>query len=93
LIEYTVELFGLSSETTALREVQVELKNGASLTDLVAALRRKIPALEGGVIRTGEDRLSDYYAFNINGRFYVDEGEPELHNGDHIMLLALSLGG
>jgi len=88
-----VEMFGLSDEITALRKAEVELKDGASPRDVVAALRREIPALEGSVIRCGEDRLVDDYGFYINGRFYSGDEEVHLKAGDRIVLLALATGG
>ena len=88
-----VQLFGLPHEITELHEVEVELKDGANLGDVIAALRREIPALEGRVIRAGENRLMEHCAFNINGRFYLDDREVQLQNGDRIRLLTLATGG
>jgi molybdopterin converting factor small subunit len=88
-----VEMYGLPHEITELREVEFELKDRAGLGDVIAALRREIPALDGHVIRVGEDRLTEYYAFNINGRFYFDDRELQVHEGDHIVLLTLATGG
>jgi len=88
-----VQLFGLPHEVTELREVEVELTDGASLGDVIAALRREIPALEGCVIRAGENRLMEHCAFNINGRFYLDDKEIQLQDGDRVLLLTLATGG
>jgi len=43
-----VQMFGLPPEITDLREIEVELKDGANLADVIAALRNQIPSLEGG---------------------------------------------
>ncbi len=88
-----MQMFGLPREATELREVEVELKDGASLGDVVAALRHEIPALEGHVIRAGENRLMEHCAFNINGRFYLDDRDIQLRDGDRILLLTLATGG
>ena len=88
-----VQMFGLPREVTELREVEVELKDGASLGDVVAALRREIPALEGHVIRAGENQLMEHCAFNINGRFYSEDREVQIQEGDRILLLTLATGG
>ena len=94
MIRCIVEMYGLSSEITRRREVEIELKDGASLGDVVGALRRKIPVLEGRVICAGEDCLIEYYAFNINGRFYFDDKEVvQLQNGERVALLTLATGG
>lgn len=76
------------------REVEVELKDGsAGLADLIAALRHQIPVLVGGIIDDAENRLMDGYAFQINGRFYVDDEETNLQDGDHVGLVGLVVGG
>ncbi len=93
MIRCVVELFALSHEITELQEIEVRLKDGVSLGDVIAALRREIPALEGRVIHAGENRLTEYYAFNINGSFYLDDTEVQIQDGDHIALLTLATGG
>ncbi len=94
MMRYIVEMYGLSIEITELQKVAVELKGGANLKDLVAALRREIPALEGHVIRAGEDRLTEHYVLNINGLFYSDDAEElYLQSGDRVALLTLAVGG
>ena len=88
-----VGMFGLSHDVTELRNVELELEDGAHLGDVIEALRREIPALEGDVIFAGEDRLTEHYAFNINGRFYLDSDELKIQQGDRIALLLLATGG
>ncbi len=89
-----VEMYGLSSELSGLPKVEVELDDRASLRDLVAALRHKIPTLEGHVICAGEDRLTENHVLNINGRFYADEAEElQLQSSDRVALLTLAVGG
>ena len=93
MFKCTVEMFGLPEEITDRRKVEVELKDGASPRDVVAALRREIPALEGPVIRCGEDQLVERYGFYINGRFYTGDEEVQLKDGDRVVLLTLATGG
>jgi len=88
-----VQLFGLPHQATELHEVEVKLKDGANLGDVIAALRREIPALEGPVIRAGENRLMEHCAFNINGRFYLNDKDVQLQDGDRVSLLTLATGG
>ena len=90
---YIVQLFGLPREITELREVEVELNDGANLRDVIAALRHEIPALEGRVIHAGENRLMEHCAFNINGRLYLGGEEIQLQDDDHVLLLTLATGG
>ena len=88
-----VEIFGLPEEITCRPKVEVRLKDGASPKDVIAVLRREVPALEGPVIRYGEDQLVDHFGFYINGRYYTGDEEVQLEDGDHIVLLALASGG
>ncbi|MFC1949326.1 MoaD/ThiS family protein [Chloroflexota bacterium] len=93
MIKCIVEMFGLAREVSELPEIEIGLEKGAGLSDVVAALRREIPALEGPVIRKGEDRLEDSVTFNIDGRFYHNDNGIELKDGDHLRLLTLAIGG
>jgi len=93
MFKCVVKIFGLPREISELREVEVELKEGASMEEVIAALRHKIPALEGLVIRTGEDRLVEHYKFNVNGLFYFDGMDFQLQSGDRIALLMPVTGG
>jgi molybdopterin converting factor small subunit len=93
MFKCTVQIFGLPREITPLREVELELADGAGMPDVIAGLRRLIPALEGPVIRKGEDRLEELYKFNVNGTFYYDGMDLQLHPGDRIALLMPITGG
>jgi molybdopterin converting factor small subunit len=88
-----IGLYGLPRGIVDGHQVEVELKDEAGLTDVIAALRRKIPKLDGPVILAGEDKLTNHYAFNVNGRFYTDDKEIRIRSGDKIALLALAAGG
>jgi molybdopterin converting factor small subunit len=88
-----IGLYGLPRGIVDGHQVEVELKDEAGLTDVIAALRRELPKLEGPIICAGEDKLTEHYAFNINGRFYIDDKEIRIRSGDKIALLALAAGG
>ena len=86
-------MYGLPREITEKREVEVELRENAGMAEVVAALREKVPSLEGTVIVPGEDRLADEYKFNINGAFYFAGTDFKLRKGDRIALLVPMTGG
>lgn len=88
-----LEMYGLPPEITTLRAVELELRDGATMAEVIAALKEKIPSLEGSVIRRGENRLEDLYKFNVNGHFYFDGMDFQLHPGDRIALLVPATGG
>ena len=91
--KWTIPMYGLPRQITEKREAEVELSDNAGMAEVVAALRKKIPALEGTVIVPGEDRLADEYKFNINGTFYFAGTDFRLKKGDRIALLVPMTGG
>jgi molybdopterin converting factor small subunit len=93
MFKCVIHIYGLPREISDLQKVEVELEDGASMGDVIAALKQKIPALEGPVIRIGENRLMEYYKFNVNGLFYFDGMDFQLHSGDRIALLMPVTGG
>jgi molybdopterin converting factor small subunit len=86
-------MYGLSREITELRDVTVELRDGATMPEVIGAMKAKVPSLEGPVIRRGENRLVEQFKFNINGKFYFDGQDFKLHPGDRIALLVPMTGG
>ena len=93
MIKCTVEMYGYAFEESGLNEIEISLNDKARLKDLVAELRRRVPSLEGQVIRSGEDRLVDRCAFNIDGRFYYNDTDIALKDGCRVRLLTLATGG
>lgn len=93
MFKCVIGLFGLPQEIASEHEVEVELRDEASLTYVIVALRQKIPKLEGPVIDAGKDKLTEDYVFNINGRFYTDDKEIRIRSGDNVALLILPTGG
>ncbi len=93
MIRCVVEMFGLARNVSEIQKVEIELEDRLGLRDVVAELRRAVPSLVGDVICPSENKLTGFYAFNINGRFYGDSEELKLKNGDRIGLLAIVDGG
>ncbi len=93
MFKVVIPMYGLRREITEKREVEVELRDGATMSEVIAAMKKQIPSLEGPVIRRGENRLVEQYKFNVNGKFYFDGQDFELHKGDRIALLVPMTGG
>ena len=91
-----VEFYGVPVDPSNLK-VEIEVQEKAKLKDVIAALRRKVPALEGNIIVPGQDHIIEGYTFNIHGRFYIDgyddDNDLQLKDGDHIALLTIPIGG
>jgi molybdopterin converting factor small subunit len=96
MIRCNVEFFGVPIKLTEMK-VEIELEEGAKLRDVIRALRRKVPAVEGSIIVAGEDRMIDGYTFNIHGHFYTENDNNDenllLREGDRIALLTIPIGG
>jgi molybdopterin converting factor small subunit len=88
-----VHMYGLAHEITELRAAEIEVREGAGMEEVVAALKSQVPSLEGPVIRSGENRLEEMYKFNLNGQFYYDGMDFQLKPGDRIALLIPATGG
>ena len=93
MFKTTVYIYGLPREIADVREVEMELGDDAHMGDVIAALKEKVPALEGPVFRTGENRLQELYKFNVNGDFYYDGQDFQLQSKDRIALLMPVTGG
>ena len=86
-------MYGFALEVSGINEVNLELEDGAHLRELIAALRGKVPELEGKVIKPGENSLVERCVFNIEGRFYFENEDTELKDGSRVRLLTLATGG
>ena len=93
MAKWIIPMYGLPREITPLREVEVDLRDNATMAEVIAAMKEKIPSLEGPVIRPGENRLMDQFKFNVNGNFYFDGQDFTLRPGDRIALLVPITGG
>ena len=86
-------MYGISPGITELTRVEVELNEGAAIDELVSALKAKVPALEGPVIQSGYNRLTEAYTFIVNGQFHFGEDEVKIKKGDRVVLVLLAFGG
>lgn len=88
-----IEMYGLALEISGENEVEIDLAEGAHLTDVIETLRQKLPELEGKVILKGTNRLVENCVFNVDGRFYFSDEDTELKDISRIRLLPLATGG
>ncbi len=94
MITCIVEFYGQSYELAGRKEAVLKLeKNKAGIPDMVAALRKEVPALDGFVLKEGQDSLMDNQVLNINGQFYHNGDEIILRDDDRIRVLTIATGG
>jgi len=92
IMTLTVEMFGLAPFSEA-SSVQVDLGQGATIGELVAAIARELPSFVGHVIDPGKTRLIENYGFYINSHLISDHQEVHLNPGARVVLLLLATGG
>ncbi len=93
MFECVIPMYGIPREITEHREVKVKLNDEANMAEVIAAMKEKIPSLEGPVFRVGENRLQENYKFNVNGNFYYAGMDFKLKSSDRIALLMPVTGG
>ncbi len=90
-MKLTVEMFGLSPYTEE-NSVGVDIENGATMGELLAAIGTKMPSLKGRVIQS-DNKLVENYGLYVNGEFVSDDRAVKLKQGDRVVLLLLATGG
>ena len=92
-MQVTVELFGLARRLSGEKEVRVEVGNGATLRDVVAALAARFPAFLGPLVVPDTHDMVEPYFFNYDGRRAARSLEEKPENNDRLLLLLMTLGG
>lgn len=92
-MEITVEFFGLPRRLSGVKETTVEVKEGATLRDVVKALATKFPAFLGDLINPQTYELEPPYFFNINARHVPRNLEYQPKEGERLLLLFVEAGG
>jgi hypothetical protein len=88
-----VEMYGIPQNITQQYKTAVDLEDGAGLKDVIQALKRQVPALEGPVICQAQDRLTEAYSFIINGQSQPGDGNIRIQPNDRIVLVLMATGG
>jgi hypothetical protein len=88
-----VEMYGIPQNIARQYKTAVDLEDGATLKDVVLALKRRIPALDGPVICQGQDQLTESYSFIVNGQSQPGESNIRIKPDDRVVLVLLATGG
>ncbi len=83
---------GLARRICQETEMGLEVADGATLRDVSAALAARFPALVGPLIANGTFELVEPHFFNVNGR-RRPHLDVQCHEGDRILLMAVTAGG
>jgi molybdopterin-guanine dinucleotide biosynthesis protein A len=84
----TFELFGVAAKRAGAAEVEAE---GETLRQALADLGRRVPALEGEVLRRGA--LAPHWIASLDGRSFTDDCIAPLAAGARVILLSALAGG
>ncbi len=89
----TVELLGLARRLAGDRELALQLQEGATLRDVVAALASRYPQfLDQVIVPRTYDVVSPYF-FNIGGRLAATSLEDAVDASEPLVLMSLEAGG
>jgi molybdopterin converting factor small subunit len=83
-----VELYGVPRLICGTGEMEVDAR---SVGELLDALIRRHPALEGRVISRGS--LHRAYRLNRNGREFLTRADHPISHGDCLILMSADAGG
>jgi hypothetical protein len=92
-MEFTVEFFGLPRRLSGVKETAVQVKENATLRDVVKALAKDFPVFLGSLIDPRTFDLEAPYFFNIDARFVPRSLEHHPKPGERLLLLFLEAGG
>ena len=92
-MEFTVEFFGLPRRLSGIKETTVQVKDNATLRDVVKALAESFPVFLGSLIDPKTFDLEIPYFFNIDARFVPRSLEHHPRAGERLLLLFLEAGG
>lgn len=84
----TFELYGVAARRAGLAEVEAE---GHTLREGLSDLGRRVPALEGEVLRRGA--LAPHWIASLDGRRFTADGDAPLAPGARVILLSALAGG
>jgi molybdopterin converting factor small subunit len=93
MTEFLVEFFGLPRRLSGVREATVQVKEGATLRDVVVALSEMFPAFLGELVHPQTYDLEEPYFFNIDARHVPRSLEHVPKDGERLLLLFLEAGG
>jgi|WetSurMetagenome_2_1015567.scaffolds.fasta_scaffold476422_2 hypothetical protein len=88
-----VEMYGIPQNITQQYKTVVDLEDESGLKDVVRALKRQIPALEGPVISQGQDQLIESYSFIVNGQSQPGDSDVRIQPNDRVVLVLMATGG
>jgi molybdopterin converting factor small subunit len=92
-MQLTVEFFGLPRRLSGAKQTTVDVKRGATLRDVVAALAKEFPSFLGDLIDPHTYNLHEPYFFNIDARHVPRSLDYQPKEGERLLLLFLEAGG
>ena len=92
-MELRVEFFGLPRRLSGEKEATVQVREGATLRDVVVALTQRFPAFLGELVNPQTHDLVEPYFFNIDARYVPRSLEHQPKEGQRLLLLFLEAGG
>lgn len=90
-----MEFLGLSRFATGVKEIALDLEEGATFRDIVRLVGTRYPKMVGNVIQPDGETLQAPNIFNRNAKRMIQPSEMDDSptDGDRIILMSISAGG
>ena len=90
-----VEFLGLSRLAAGVKEIALDIEDGAAFRDIVRTLATRYPKMIGNVIQPDGETLQTPNIFNLNARRMIQANQMDdsPSDGDRIILMSISAGG
>lgn len=94
-IQIIVEFSSISRILTGCKEMTLDVRRGANISDVVDTLGKAWPQLLGEIIEKDGKSMIPTNVFSINGQKIIHESDMQFepNDGDRLILLSLLSGG
>lgn len=90
-----VEFTGISRIVTGVKQVPLDLREGATFREIVRLLGTQYPKMVGEVIASDGETLQASNMLNINGRRMIQPAQMDdsPQEGDRLLVMSILAGG
>ncbi|MBR02053.1 MAG: hypothetical protein CL394_01845 [Acidiferrobacteraceae bacterium] len=92
-MQVVVEFFGQARQITDASEIELELKDGAAVYNMLQALASVYPVFLETVIDAANWSLKPCFILNLNGKTMIKDPDFALPAGSRLILMSAVVGG
>ncbi|HOT92363.1 MAG TPA: MoaD/ThiS family protein [Anaerolineae bacterium] len=94
-MQVLVEFTGIPRVVTGVRQVPLQLQDGATYREIVRLLGKRYPQLIGEVLQPDGETFQPSNMLNLNGQRMIQPAQMDEspHDGDRLILMSILAGG